>query len=101
MNVIRILTEKIEARALETKSPCKSYPTMEAAEAVGEKIAAEGARYLTHPSIENPVPAQYVVFQVPGLGNRWTVAFGLTEMLRRPDVGGYVGWFSKKNFYTF
>lgn len=87
MNVIKTLQLRIAARLLETKNPCKSYATEEAADAAMHKKAALAAKLLA----ESDMPARYVVFYVEAMG-RWVGAVDFTELLaRKTAVGGYLG----------
>lgn len=97
MNITKSIIARIEDRFAETKNPCKSYATEEAAEKVGMKYAALAGEWYC--SLERP--ARYVVVYVPKMG-RYTVAFDMSEMMQRTTfLGGYVGMLSNKNFFSY
>jgi len=95
MNIITLLTNKIEKRKTETANPCKSYATMAAAEKATSKMAdMVGNEHGTR-------QAQYLVFYIESWG-RWVGAVNLTETLARHDRnGGYLGLCGTNGFYTF
>ena len=95
MNMITLLTNRIEEYRQENKNPCKNYATEQAAEKATSKIAdLVGKQHGTH-------QAQYLVFYNEAWG-RWVGAINLGETLKRTDSrGGYVGLAGSKGFYTF
>jgi len=95
MNMITLLTNRIEEYRQENKNPCKNYATEQAAEKAVSKIADLVGKYHgTH-------QAQYLVFYNEAWG-RWVGAVNLSEVMRRHDYcGGYVGLAGSKGFYTF
>uniref|UniRef100_A0AAU8GSE9 Uncharacterized protein n=2 Tax=Viruses TaxID=10239 RepID=A0AAU8GSE9_9VIRU len=87
-NIIKSLTARIEERLAETKNPCKNYATEAAAEKATAAVALKAAQSLTMD--ENAKPADYVVIYIESWG-RWVGCINLSEVLRRPNAGGYVG----------
>jgi hypothetical protein len=95
MNMITLLTDRIEEYRKENKNPCKNYATEQSAIKATEKVAdLVGKQHGTH-------PAQYLVFYNEAWG-RWVGVINLTETLTRTDShGGYVGLAGSKGFFTF
>ena len=94
MNIITSLVTRIEKRLTETKNPCPTYKTEASAEKAAAKMAALMGDYF-----ETNKPGQYVTFLIPSIG-RYTCAFGINEILSRPEAkGGYVG--ITGNFYQY
>lgn len=87
-NIIKSLTARIEDYRKTNKNPCKNYATEAAAEKATAATALKAAQYLQ--SREDAEPADYVVFYVESWG-RWVGCINLSEVLRRPNAGGYLG----------
>lgn len=101
MNIIKSLIKRIESRLLETKKPCKSYATEEAAEKATSELAALVSLHLTKNQGNDVVPARYVVFYIESWG-RWVGAIDMTELCSRKSfAGGYVGIASDADFYSY
>ena len=95
-NIVTSVVARIEARLTETKNACKTYKTEEAADKVGAKYAKIVA---DHHMCKQP--AKYVVIYVPSI-QRFTPAFDLNELIRRPEsTGGYIGLLAQHGFFTF
>jgi len=91
MNVIETLTARINARLVETKEPCKTYPTKEAAEKATAEMARKAGIYFDAHDNPDAQSARYVVFYMESM-DRWVGAIDLTEVLRRKNCsGGYLG----------
>ncbi len=89
------LITKIEERLLENKSGTKTYKTYESAENVGSKLSLEYAEFnsVTHDSVG------YIVVYLPNVG-RYTVVFQMMAFWTKHRIGGYVGWFAERGFFT-
>lgn len=96
MNVINELLARVEAYRLSNKNPCKNYGSREKAEQATAEMAQRAARYFTQS--EDAAPARYVVFYNEAWG-RWIGGIDLTELLRRPNSAGYVGFCT--GFFTY
>lgn len=88
MNIIATLIARVEEYRATNKTPCKNYATQAIAEKATAEMAKKAAVYLT--GRENEEPARYVVVFNEAWG-RWIGAIDMTEMLRRPGAGGYIG----------
>lgn len=102
MNIIKNLTARIEEVRSTNKNPCKSYATEAAAEAATLKMATDATRYFQGLNFQpnyKVKPAHYVVFYVEAWG-RWVGCINLSELFRRPEIGGgYLGFC--KGFFTW
>ena len=95
MNIIDSLTRRIDEALVDTKTPCKSYKTEDAANKALAGYAATAGKYFDHTGRS----ARYVVFFHPSL-NRWVGALDYSELLSRSTaVGGYLGII--KNIFTY
>jgi hypothetical protein len=107
MNIITSLQSRISRRLTETKSPCKMYKTIAAAEKVAEKVALDGAAYFDgkfqykEKALEDVQPMQYVIFYIEET-EKYGIGFNMTELLTRKDtMGGYLGVIANQGHYTF
>ena len=107
MNIILSLQSRIAKRLEETKSPCKTYKTMAAAEKVAAKTAQKAAAYFDveyqfgNKELDNVRPARYVIFHIAKL-DRYAIGFDQTEIMGRKDfAGGYVGMLAEEGHYTY
>lgn len=89
------LTERIENRIAENKSSVKTYKTYAAACEVGEKFGKLFATYMG----KQDAQADYIVVYLPTL-NKFTVVFQMMAFLSKYQVGGYLGWFANKGFFS-
>lgn len=97
MNIVTEIVNRIEARFQETKNPCKSYATQEAAEKAIASVAHAAAVYYG----VSGGPARYIVTFIPAMG-RWVGAIDQTELMNRKGfMGGYVFFIGDKGHYTF
>lgn len=94
-NIIADLTARIEDYRATNAKPCKSYKTEAAAEKATAEAAATAAQHLG-----SKEPARYVVFFNEAWG-RWVGALDMTELLRRPGVGGFIGIGSRLGFFGY
>lgn len=104
-NIIKELEKRIEERRKETKNPCKSYATEEAAEKATLEMATKAAELYSWSYISGGAkvvtPAKYVVFYIESWG-RWVGAIDMTGLMLHHDfAGGYVGTIADKGFFTF
>tara|TARA_R110001632_G_C11309032_1_gene414479 strand:+ start:934 stop:1257 length:324 start_codon:yes stop_codon:yes gene_type:complete len=107
MNIITSLQNRISRRLTETKSPCKTYKTIAAAEKVADKLALEASAYFDGKyqdgqiKIEDVIPMQYVIFHIAEL-ERYAIGFNQTEVMQRQNrCGGYLGVIANEGHYTF
>ncbi|QDH84389.1 hypothetical protein Axy18_016 [Achromobacter phage vB_AxyS_19-32_Axy18] len=102
MNIIKDLQARIAERLTETKNPCKTYKTEEAAEKAAERMSVDVAMYFRKEQwkTEKDIrPARYVVIYIAEM-DRWTYCIDLTELINRESsTGGYLGYC--KDIYTF
>ena len=82
---------RVEARLLETKTPCKLYSTPERAARAADKITDEAFQCFDVKRIK----CYYV--KIPSI-KRYTVVFDVTSIMN--ECGGYAGFFSEKGFYS-
>jgi alkylation response protein AidB-like acyl-CoA dehydrogenase len=82
---------RIEARLLETKTPCKLYSSSLRASAAAAKVTDAAMRYFGAKS----VTCYYV--RIPSV-NRYATVYDLTSLLNKH--GGYVGFFADRGFYS-
>lgn len=96
MNIIKFLTAKIIERAEETKTPCKLYATEEAAEKAILKVLNDAKEFY---SLSRDI--DYLIIFIPAL-NKWTAVANMSKVFLSSDFkGGYLGFVTDKNFYTF
>jgi hypothetical protein len=95
VNILQSLTERIEDYRATNKNPCKNYGTQAAAEKATKVAALKCAKYLGAEE-----SARYVVFFCEPWG-RWVGALDFSELLRRPNVGGYIGIASQMGFFSY
>jgi hypothetical protein len=81
----------IEARLLETKTPCKLYSTPEHASRADEKITDEAFRRFNVKKIK----CYYV--KIPSI-KRYTVVYDVTSIMN--EWNGSAEFFSEKGFYS-
>lgn len=93
MNIIDNLVTRIENRRKETKNPCKSYASYQAADKAAQVMAEKAKQHFGVDEV------RYIVFYNPSWG-RYHVAFGLNELLAK-GVGGYIGIFAEAGFHNF
>ena len=89
------LIDLIEDRLAENKSSVKTYGTYTNAVVAGNKLGAEHAKAN---GIEHDVTPYIVVF-LPTT-NRYTVVFRMMDFFSKHKLGGYIGWFANKGFFT-
>ncbi len=89
------LIDRIEDRLAENKNGVKTYAAYANACVAGEKFGAEFARRngIDHQTTE------YIVVYLPNT-NRYTVVFRMMDFLNKHQVGGYIGWFANKGFFS-
>ena len=107
MNIILSLQSRISKRLEETKSPCKTYKTIAAAEKVAAKTAQKAAAYFDveyqfgNKELDDVRPARYVIFHIAKL-DRYGIGFDQTEIMSRKDfAGGYIGMLAQEGHYTY
>ena len=93
MNIIDKLVNRIEEYRATNSKPCKSYATEAAANKAAAKVAASGATYFGVSSVD------YIVFYNPHW-DRWCAAFDMQKIISQGN-GGYVGYFSAKDFFSY
>jgi hypothetical protein len=100
MNITKTVINRIEARRETNKSPCKSYATEAAAEAVAQKKAVEYADHFVKQGCTN-APCRYIVAYNEAWG-RWIIAFDISGLANRnTSTGGYLGIASSDGFFGF
>lgn len=101
MNIIKSLTARIEAERAKNQTPCKNYLTEASAEKATAKVAQGCANHFAIIDDVDADSARYVVFYVESWG-RWVGAIDMTEVIQRStSTGGYLGFCSHNNFYSY
>jgi hypothetical protein len=90
MNIL----EQIESRFTETKTACKLYATTASATKAAE---AEVAKLNKAHGVE--IDCLYIITFVPSQ-QKFTVVFDLSRWVNRYGSGTYLGWFSRRNFFS-
>jgi hypothetical protein len=88
------LIENIQDRINENKASVKTYKTYETACKTADDLALTFAQH--HGKTQ---PVEYIPVYLPNL-ERWTVVFRQMKWLQRHSVGGYLGHFANKGFFS-
>lgn len=93
MNIQQSVLDRINKRLTETKNPCKTYKSAEAAEKAAQKLAEK----VSH-EYQVDFKCDYLIVFIPAMG-RWTAAFDASKFIARIGGGCYLGMFAYHNFY--
>lgn len=93
MNIQQSVLNRINERLTETKKPCKTYKSAEAAEKAAQKLAEKVSG-----EYQVDFTCDYLIIFIPAM-ERWTAAFDASKFIHRIGGGCYLGMFAHYGFY--